>query len=295
MDRTITWKNYGGVKVFAKRFHDDDAQLDSCADVIVLVHGLGEHSGRYRDWADRFRNQGTAVYALDLHGHGLTTGRRGHTESFASMLEDIKHLLIRARNDYPKANLHLYGHSMGGALVMAFAHLRESAMNNLQVASVVTTGTAIRPGFEPPKWKIKLATILDRFVPGLALGNELNPDWLSTDSSVVAAYKSDPLVHDRISVRWYNEWLRAIEATKAHASQLTIPALMLHGESDNATSCEAAKNFAAMIGAEFKSWPGARHELHNEPCKEDVFTYIMTWIRSQQGSTSDRSQDQAAS
>lgn len=280
MERTITWQNENKQKIFARRFHDDDENLNKANSVIVLVHGLGEHSGRYQHWADRFQKEGIALYGLDIHGHGLTSGRRGHTESFGSIYEDIKHLLAKARSNHPKAKIHLYGHSMGGALALGFSVLRASAMTSLGLTSTITTGTAIRPGFEPPAWKIKLAAILEAALPGLALGNELDPAWLSSDPHVVAAYQSDPLVHDRISVRWYNEWMRTIATVREHASQLPVPLLMLHGEDDKATSCAAARSIATDLSAEFKSWPGARHEIHNEPCQGEVFQTILTWIQS---------------
>ncbi len=272
--KTLTWENQSGRSIFSQSW-----MPQGTADhVIVLVHGLGEHSERFKPWAMRFVDKGFAVYALDTHGHGKTTGRRGHTEAFGLIFDDIKHLLARARSDYPGAKLHLYGHSMGGALALGFVALRSNDATALNLTSVIATGTAVRPGFEPPAWKIKLAKMLDSIVPGLALGNELDPNWLSSDPAIVTAYKADPLVHDRISVRWYNDWLRTIEAVRSNASKIHVPVLMMHGDADRATSPSAARELAKTLKAQFQSWPGAFHEIHHEPCKGAVFNALVEWI-----------------
>lgn len=274
---TLTWPNQGGRTVFAQAWKPDNGPAKAA---VVLVHGLGEHSGRFATWAQRFTANGIAVYALDTHGHGRTTGRRGHTESFGLIFDDVRHLLAKAAADNPGIPTHLYGHSMGGAIVLGFAATRAADARASRLASVTGTGTAVRPGFEPPAWKIKLANLLDSVVPGLALGNELDPGWLSRDAGVVAAYNSDPQVHDRISVRWYNEWMRTIAAIRSNPQQITVPVLMLHGAADRATSPAAAGELATLLGAKFKTWPGAFHELHHEPCKDEVFDAVLSWITS---------------
>lgn len=274
--RTLHWDNRSGREVFAQCWNPESAPEH----VIVLIHGLGEHSGRYEAWAKRFVSQGVTVYALDLHGHGRTTGARGHVESFEFIYDDIQHLLGVAQKDHPKAELHLYGHSMGGAVALGFAALRANQVSVPALTSIVTTGTAIRPGFEPPAWKLKVATLLNKVVPWLALSNELDPNWLSSDPRVVAAYRADRLVHDRISVRWYNEWAKAIESVRASKNQLKSPLFMLHGAADRATSPKAAQEMAVVLGAKFLSLPGAFHEIHHEPCQNTVFTDVLSWLGS---------------
>jgi len=276
---TVTWQNESGRTVFAQVWRPEATPQD----VVVLVHGLGEHSGRYQAWAERFLAQGIAVYALDMHGHGRTTGRRGHTESFGYIYDDIQHLLDASASDYPAARRHLYGHSMGGAVCLGFAAFRSNHTNVPALTSLITTGTAIKPGFEPPAWKLKLAAVLDKFVPSLALGNELDPNFVSSDPNTVAAYKSDPLVHDRISVRWYNEWVRAVEGLRSHSGKIKMPVFMLHGTADRATSPKAAEEMAKVLKAKFQGWPGAFHEIHHEPCQNDVFTAVMGWLQGPGG------------
>jgi acylglycerol lipase len=273
--KNITWLNETKRTVFARAWTTEE----SPSQVIILIHGLGEHSGRYDDWAKRFVKENIAVYALDLHGHGLTSGPRGHTEAFGYIYDDILHLLNCVGTDYPGVRIHLYGHSMGGALALGFAALRAHTADVAPLTSLVTTGTAVRPGFEPPAWKLKLAGLLDHVVPWLALSNELDPDWLSSDKGIIAAYNVDPLVHDRISVRWYNEWIRCVAALSLSPEKIKTPVLMMHGSADRATSPKAAEELAVDIKAKFKLWPDALHELHHEPCKDQVCSYILDWVK----------------
>jgi alpha-beta hydrolase superfamily lysophospholipase len=145
---------------------------------------------------------------------------------------------------------------------------------------VTLSGPAFRPGFEPPAWKIKLAGILESIWPSLTLPNGLDPEWLSSNPAVVAAYKSDPLVHSMISVRWYNDWTRSIAAVEANASMLKLPVLFMHGSEDRATSASAAEKAANAMGAKFKLLQGMRHEIHHEPCADEVFQMTFDFIRS---------------
>ena len=269
--QVMTFENRSGRKVFAQIWRPEG----TCEHAAIMVHGLGEHLGRYADWAGRFNAVGAAFYALDAHGHGRTTGKRGHTENFEFIYDDIAHLVAKARKDLPSAKIYLYGHSMGGALVLGAFLSRP-----MDISAVIVTGPALRPGFEPPAWKVSLGKSLDRIFPGLLLNNELDVDQISSDRSIVEAYKKDPLVHDRLSVRWYNEWLRCVERIFAGAKQFNKPVLIVHGASDKLTSPAASEELSKAIGstATFRLWPKARHELHNEPVKEDVFRYIWQWI-----------------
>jgi alpha-beta hydrolase superfamily lysophospholipase len=246
--------------------------------VVVLIHGLGEHSGRYTHWATKFCNQGFAVYALDLAGHGRSSGKRGHIESFDRLYDDVAELVTIARKNHPNVPIHVYGHSMGGAIALAAAINRPLGQTTL-----ITTGPAIAPGFEPPAWKISLAKFLDRWAPGLVLGNELDIQGISQDPKVVAAYKRDPLVHSKLSVRWFNDWLRCVEQIKTRGpKEITSPVLIVHGAKDKLTSPRASEDLGRTLGerATFKLWPNDLHELHNEPDQDEVFNYLQSWILS---------------
>jgi alpha-beta hydrolase superfamily lysophospholipase len=246
-------------------------------DIIILIHGLGEHFGRYKHWAAKFCANSLGVYAIDLPGHGRSSGKRGHIDHFNLIYDDVAELVSVVKKNHPNHSIHIYGHSMGGALALGAAINR-----NFGQSSVILTGPAIVPGFQPPAWKISLAKFLDRWMPGLLLGNELDINGISRDPKVIAAYKADPLVHGKLSVRWFNEWLRCVEQLTLRSSQeIPSPVLILHGEKDRLTSPLASEQFARKLGQNitFKLWPDALHELHNEPDQNEVFEFIFNWLK----------------
>jgi alpha-beta hydrolase superfamily lysophospholipase len=248
---------------------------DAVTHVIVLIHGLGEHAARYDHWARKFCATGTAVYAIDLPGHGRSDGKRGHIQSFDMIYDDIEDLIQKIQITHIATPVTLYGHSMGGALVLGAALCR-----SLNITSIILTGPAIAPGFDPPPWKLKLAQLLNTWVPSLVLGNELDLNGLSRSQKVIEDYRRDQLVHSKISVRWFNEWQQSLALIKTKAKTLSVPVLMIHGEADRLTSPSASAKLASNMGSmtTFKLWPGAYHELHNEPDSQNVFAYIHAWL-----------------
>lgn len=275
---TRTWTNDERLTIFSQGWLPQGDKAD-LKDVVIILHGLGEHSDRYQAWARRFVDSGHAVYALDLPGHGRTAGRRGHTRSFGAIFDDIRHLLAACRTDHPAARIHLYGHSMGGAVAIGYATIRKGDAVSAGIKSITLSGPAFKPGFEPPAWKIKLAVTLDRLVPSLTLPNELDPDWLSTDPSVVSAYKADPLVHSKISVRWYNDWMRTVAAVETAAPENKFPVLIMHAGEDRATSPAAAEAMARRLNARFHRFPGVRHEIHHEACADEAFRMALAFMQ----------------
>jgi acylglycerol lipase len=268
----FNFNNSSGRTIFATK------QIPSSTSkhAVIILHGLGEHLGRYRSWARLFTENNAAVYCFDMHGHGKTTGKRGHTESFHLLYDDIETMIHQVKTDLPEAHIHLYGHSMGGCVALGATLFR-----NLKITSLVTTGPAIRPGFEPPKWKVELGKSLDRILPSLTLSNELDVDGLSYQESVIKDYRNDALVHSRISVRWYNDWIRCVEQLFVQAKQMKTPTLIVHGQDDTLTSPKASEELANALGpiAEYKLWTKCRHELHHEIAREKVFQFIWTWMQ----------------
>ena len=246
-------------------------------DVIVFLHGLGEHVGRYDRWARKFVEVGVAFYGMDMQGHGKTIGRRGHTDSFDVIYQELDDLIVRAKQENPNSKIHLYGHSMGGCVVLGYDLRRNSV-----VAKIIVTSPAIKPGFEPPAWKVTLGKALEGLLPRLALGNELDVNGISRDPAVVQAYLNDPLVHDRITTRWFNEWLRTVDAILTGTDRFKKRMLFLHGAADRLTSPVAAEALANKIGktVTFRLWPDVYHELHHEKCQDEVFDVILAFIKS---------------
>lgn len=243
--------------------------------VVCLIHGIGEHSGRYVHVAQALTNAGFAVLAMDLRGHGLSEGRRGHVPSLEAFFGDIDLLLEEARNLFGGLPLFLYGHSMGG-LVLNYV-----IKTGPSLTGVIVTSPNLKLAFEPPPFKVALGKIMNFFWPTFTQASELDANALSRDLEVVRAYVDDPLVHDRISARLFVRVIyEASNWALAHASEFELPLLLMHGSGDCITSAEGSREFASKAGdnCSLKIWDGFYHELHNEPEKEAVLKFILDWM-----------------
>ena len=243
--------------------------------VIIFVHGVGEHIHRYDHWAALFNKEGIGFTGVDLPGHGRSDGNRGDIKSYA-LLEEMIDILIKGCNQtFPGCPVYIYGHSLGGGIVLDYLLRR-----NPKIRGAIVTSPYLRLAFEPPKIKLVIASVMKHLLPGLIQPTGLNADHLSHDKDIVEKYKTDPLVHGKISVRLFDDSLASAKYSLAHASELKIPVLMLHGSDDMLTSPEGSLEFAGKTKmVELKIWDGGYHELHNEPFKDEVFKYIMDWIK----------------
>jgi alpha-beta hydrolase superfamily lysophospholipase len=245
--------------------------------VIILVHGIGEHIQRYSFLADYFKNERIGLAGLDLPGHGRSDGRRGMISSFAQIDEMIDILLDTCRKTFPGIPIFIYGHSLGGTVVLNYVLHR-----NPKIKGVIVTSPWLRLSFEPSKSKLILAGLMKNLLPGLTQPSGLNISHLSHDKKVVEEYRTDPLVHGLISLSLFHSTMTAAKYSLVHAPELKIPALMLHGSDDLITSPEGSRIFAEQTGlAELKIWEGGYHELHNELFREEVLNFILNWINRQ--------------
>jgi alpha-beta hydrolase superfamily lysophospholipase len=271
MKQETHWTSLDGLRLYGQVWQPSE----EAKAVVCLVHGLGEHSGRYQHVGEALARAGFALLAFDLRGHGKSEGQRGHSPSYEALMDDIAVLLQQAESRYPGKPPFLYGHSLGGNLVINFALRRRPA-----IAGVIATGPALRTAFEPPGWKISLGKLMYRLWPGLAMANELDRQGLSHDAEVVRAYENDPLVHDRVSARLALDILQSGEWALAHAREFPLPLLLMHGAQDRLTSAAASREFAARAGEKctLKIWEGFYHEVHNEPEKEEVLDFLVAWL-----------------
>ena len=245
--------------------------------IVCLVHGLGEHTGRYAHVAAALNEAGYAVLGFDLRGHGKSEGLRGHTPSYDALMDDIGRLLDEAAQRYPGKSQFIYGHSLGGNLALNYALRRKSPL-----AGVVSTSPAIRVGKPLPATQLTLAKVMNKLRPTMQMPNGLALDNLARDPEVIRAYRSDPLVHDKISVRLAVEMLQAGEWALAHAAEFPLPLLLVHGSADELTSAAATQEFAGKVRGDctLKIWDGFYHETHNEPEKAEVLAFMVAWIGS---------------
>lgn len=262
----------GGLKLYAQEWVPEG----TIRGLLCLIHGLGEHSGRYAHLAEYFTESGFAQLTFDLRGHGKSDGRRGHSPGLRVSLNDITEFLAMAGNRYPGHPIFLYGHSLGGNFVLYYAF-----RNDTPAKAFIVSSPLLRTAFNPPAWKVTLGRMLYRILPTFTMSNELDRDALSRDPQVVESYKRDPLVHDGVSARLAIDLLDSGPWLLENASQLRHPTLLVHGSEDRLCSAEASKEFASKAGelCQLKIWHGLYHETHNEPEKDEVITFTLNWIK----------------
>jgi acylglycerol lipase len=243
--------------------------------VVCLVHGIGEHSGRYDHVAETFNQAGYALLTFDLRGHGRSEGKRGHATNFDILISDISQLLATAKQRFPNRQTFLYGHSFGGGLV-----IRHALSQRAGLAGVIASAPLFRTTFKPPARKMVLLRTLYGLRPSLTIPSGVEDMALSRDLNMVRLYRSDPLIHDRISARLTVDMLRNGEWNLQHAAEFPCPLLLMHGGADRITSPEASRQFAKKAGSActLKIWKGLFHELHNEPEQNEVLNYVLTWL-----------------
>jgi acylglycerol lipase len=243
--------------------------------VVCLIHGLGEHSGRYEHWASLLNQAGYSVVSYDLRGHGKSGGKRGHVSSFDDYLKDTVLLVKEAKEKFPELSCFLYGHSLG-ALIVNYYVLR----TNPKLAGVVISALSNKTTLQEQKGKVLLSKVLGSIVPTLTIQSGLIPSTISRDPDIVERYIKDPLVHDKVTVGWGKSTLEAISWMEQHASEWTLPVLIMHGEKDILGYAQGSREFSSKIKGDvtLKIWSGLFHEIHNEPEKEEVFGYLHQWL-----------------
>ena len=243
--------------------------------VIFLVHGMGEHARRYTHVAEYFKNVNIAMVAIDLRGHGSSQGKRGHMPSFEHMMSDLKLALAEIVSAYKGVPVVLYGHSMGGNLILNYL-LRGTQ----GIIGAIVTGPYLRLGFEPPKWKVLLAKLSANIYPALSQPTGLEKIALARSPQVIQEYENDPLVHDKITASFFINIHQAGIDAIARSIELAIPILLMHGAKDRLTSPAGSKEFYSNAGpnVSFHLLEELYHEIHNEPENNDVFQTQLLWI-----------------
>lgn len=243
---------------------------------LILVHGMGEHSSRYGGiFGPEFIENNISIITFDQFGHGKTPGKRGHNPGYNYLLECITKVTAKAKAIFTDAPLFLYGHSMGGNLVINYA-LRK----NPSIKGVIATSPFLKLAFQPPSWKLKLGKILQQITPGATMKSGLDPKAISRNAEEVKKYITDPLVHDRISPNYTFPIMEAGKWAIENAGKLNIPLLLLHGTGDRLTSYKASEEFAKQGNKRvtLKLFQGGYHELHNDLCRDEFLKTILIWI-----------------
>ena len=265
------WQTKDGVNIYGQVWRPDDKPKAT----IALIHGLGEHTGRYQHVAKFFTQAGYALSTMDLRGHGQSGGPRGHFPSFQIVMADIQQLLDETQKTFQNTPLFLYGHSLGGALVLYFGLTQKSS-----IKGIIATAPALTTGSPVPAVKLIAGKMLNLIAPQFAMNNGLGFDSLSHDPEVKKVYLNDPLVHSMISARLGIQLLNAGKWIRSHKGQFPYPLLLMQGGDDRIVNAAANREFAQGLTGDvtFKWWPGLCHELHNEYNKDEVMAVMIDWL-----------------
>jgi alpha-beta hydrolase superfamily lysophospholipase len=251
---------------------------ESARGLLVVAHGLGEHGGRYGHVVDAVAPLGLAVWAIDHRGHGRSGGRRGHAMAFSEFVGDLRAFVDLAKTREPGKKVFLLGHSLGGLIALTYALDHADT-----IAGVVASGPALRLGVEVPKLKAAIGRRLADLWPTLAMGNGLNPADLSHDSREVQKYKDDPLVHDRVTARFFIEFTGQMRATAARGGDLALPCLIQQGGADPIIHPDGARSFFADLAATDRAlhvYDGFYHEIYNEIQRARPLADLAAWLQA---------------
>ena len=242
---------------------------------FAVVHGLGEHSGRYERFARGMAPHGMSTYALDLRGHGKSAGRRGHVDSWAQWVDDAAAFVAYVQSQTTGEVVPL-GHSFGGVVMLST--VRSGKLRGIR--RFVLSSPALKLKASVPAWKTSAAGIMSKIAPRLALDNEVDAATVSRIPEVVAAYRSDSLVHSKISSRLYSEWRRAAEENLQHAAELALPFLILAGTDDRLIDPAGSQELHARTPgkSDLRMLEGRYHEPFNDLGSDDVFAAISEWL-----------------
>jgi len=242
---------------------------------FAVVHGLGDHARRYERFAQAMTRYGFGTFAVDLRGHGKSAGRRGHVDKWSQWTDDVAAFVTHVEGIAGGEVVPL-GHSFGGATLLSTV-LEHKVPNTKRF---VLSSAALRLKVSVPPLKLKLGRAASKILPRLTLNNEVDPKTLSRMPEVVEAYRTDPLVHNKISLRMYSEWADACKRIFAHAGEIKLPFLILAGTDDQLIDPEGSKELHELASpvSELRLLEGRYHEPFNDLENEEVFSLIAHWL-----------------
>jgi alpha-beta hydrolase superfamily lysophospholipase len=251
-------------------------------DRVLVVHGLGEHSGRHRTTIEFLNRQGTEVVAFDLRGSGASEGRRQFVARFDEYLDDVAQVRQWLAESLPPLRLYLFGHSLGGTIAIRYAAMHPEGLAGLILSA---PGYQVGEGISP--LKIAVAKALGRIFPRLRIPGTLEVGAISRDPAEVTAYCADPLNCRFNTARQGIEILRVLETLPADCRRIRLPTLIVHGSADRICRVEGSRKLWSEIAAADKHleiFPGGYHELHNDLDRELFFAKIAAWMAERRGS-----------
>jgi alpha-beta hydrolase superfamily lysophospholipase len=244
--------------------------------VIIIFHGLGEHSGRYGHIAEFFNEKGYGVFVVDHIGHGKTEGRRGHVDKFEDYTNNVRQFINFVETQTGINEFVLIGHSLGAVIAHIYALMGDPRIKKLVLSS---------PGYKKlkpvGKVKVALGKFFSKVFPKLLMSNEVEANQVSRDAAVVKDYRDDALNHSRVSARFFTSFLAAIERIESQPS-VSMPVLFVVAGSDQIVSAETSKQIFEAMDSEHKKYieyPHLYHEIFNEKEQKTVFQDVLKWIQ----------------
>ncbi len=266
-----TFETNDGVKLYYQSWEPDGEARAA----VAIVHGHGEHSGRYMNLVNCLVPAGYTLYGVDLRGYGHSSGQRGHIDSWSEYREDVHAFLQTVARQEPKRAVFLYGHSLGGLVVLEYVLHYPDGLAGV-ISSAPTVGEI---GISP--FLLLLGRLLSRIYPRFSLKTGLDVTALSRDPAVVQAYRNDPLVHSFATARLGTELASAREYTMTHAADLRVPLLLTYGSADRLAAPEGCRAFFDHVTFPDKTrleYSGGYHESHNDIEYNKVMTDLQAWL-----------------
>ncbi len=245
--------------------------------ILIIVHGLNEHLGRYQNVVDHFSDH-FSCYRFDFRGHGASPGKRSHVNSFDDLILDLKTFVDYVAELEPHKKIFLIGHSMGGQIVLNCL----GQFAGVHLAGFITSSPNIRIAFKISALERYFAKMLNRFLPKLPLPNHVKADDLSHDPQVIELYNSDALVNKTLTARFGHSIVaNQEEVLMPLAKQIHLPGFMMHSGADNVCAKEGTIDFFNLLASKDKTlkiYEGAYHELFNEFVQDEVFRDMRQWL-----------------
>jgi len=265
------FQSVGGIEIYYQSWRPEGEPKA----VLVIIHGLGEHGGRYPHVVERLAPHGYAVYAMDLRGHGRSGEQRGHINSMDEIRSDVKTFLEIVQKKETGKPVFLLGHSLGGLIALDFVIHTPDGLKGVIASAPVLMQTAVSPLL------MVAAKVLSRLAPRFSMETGLDATALSRDQAVVDAYRSDPLVHSKATPRLGTEIPASMAWTNAHLEEFKLPLLTIQGEADRIIPLDASRVLfekASSLDKQRITYEGGYHEPHNDINHEQVVSDLEAWL-----------------
>ena len=268
---TGTFIGKGGIEIFFQSWNAKTPR-----GILIIAHGLGEHSGRYMNLIKELKGKGVTVYAKDHRGHGKSGGKRGHVDSFMDYIYDLKLFIDYINEDNSGIPIILLGHSLGGIIAAKYALTYSEDIVGLVLSSPGFTLTLdIKP------WKLKLYNLVSKYIPSYTRSSGIRPEDLTHDEYEIDARENDPLIHDRISASWFTEYIKSGDECLNRALELRMPMLIFHGKGDKIVDYEGSERFhsnASSLDKELLLIDDFYHETLNEKDNGQLLKKTAKWL-----------------